>query len=151
MSKKDYENVDDLFDDLLEDIEETVSQEIADEIKRIEQKAIDELVYNVYVPKAYVRRYDDGGLRDAENMEVRIRRKGDKVEIEVSNRTITNKAWGSYAFYNNLLQPLIEDGIYDWRGENPPPRPFIDETQERVDSSVEIERILSKVLKDLGW
>ena len=150
MSKKDYEDVVELYKDLLSDVEKTVAKEISKEIIKIEQETIDKEVYAKFTPKVYQRRYDDGGLRSEANMETWISVEGDSVIIEVENTT-TGSPHSCPNYYRGYIQPLIEEGIYIWNGEMPPPRPFIDPTQEVIDDTNRIDDVLDRVLKNLGW
>lgn len=147
MAKDTYDNIDELFNDLMDDLSNSLGEEIGKEMKKIEQEVIDTNVYNVFVPKKYIRRKDNGGLRSEENMKVDVTQNGDTVEIEVHNATTGNTSYENY--WRGEIQDFIERGIYMWHGNVPPPRPFIDETQERIDK--DIEGILERALSKLGW
>lgn len=150
MSEKEYENAAELYADLLNDIEKVVAKEISKEMIKIEQETIDKEVYAKFTPKVYQRRYDDGGLRSEANMETKIGMEGDSVIIEVLNTT-TGGSHSCPGYYRGYIQPLVEEGIYIWNGEMPPPRPFIDPAQEVIDNTDRIDDILDGTLKNLGW
>ena len=144
---KEYDNIEELCADLLNDIKNVVADEVAKEMKKIEQEVIDKNVYSAFSPKVYERRKDNGGLRSEDNMVTDISITGDVVTIEVANMTIGNERYNDY--WKGEIQPLIESGNYMWNGNMPPPRPFIDETQNEVDKR--IEEIVEKSLNKLDW
>ena len=150
MSEKEYENAAELYADLLNDIEKVVAKEISKEMIKIEQETIDKEVYAKFTPKVYQRRYDDGGLRSEANMETKISMEGNGITIEVLNTT-TGGPHSCPGYYRGYIQPLVEEGIYIWNGEMPPPRPFIDPAQEVIDNTDRIDDILDGALKNLGW
>lgn len=146
--KKSYRDEDELFADLMKDIEK-IALEIGEEMKKIEKDVLDENVYDVFEPKAYSRRYDEnGGLADTENsMQVKIDVDKDGVVISVENTAKANSGRDN----GKLLQPIIEEGLYYWRGQRPPKRPFIEDAQEEVDNSLEIKKLVNKMLDKMGW
>lgn len=150
MSRKEYEDAAELYADLLNDIEKVVAKEISKEMIKIEQETIDKEVYAKFTPKVYQRRYDSGGLRSEANMETKISMEGDSIIIEVLNTT-TGGPHSCPGYYRGYIQPLVEEGIYIWNGEMPPPRPFIDPAQEVIDNTDRIDDILDGALKNLGW
>ena len=150
MSRKEYEDAAELYADLLNDIEKVAAKEISKEMIKIEQETIDKEVYAKFTPKVYQRRYDDGGLRSEANMETKISMEGNGITIEVLNTT-TGSPHSCPGYYRGYIQPLVEEGIYIWNGEMPPPRPFIDPAQEVIDNTDRIDDILDGALKNLGW
>ena len=147
MSKNSYDDIEELYADLLNEIKNTVAKEIAKEMKKIEQEVIDRNVYSAFSPKVYERRKDDGGLRSEDNMVEGISIDGDSVIIEVENMTTGNERYNDY--WKGEIQPLIESGSYMWNGQNPPPRPFIDDAQKEVDKK--IDKIVEDALNKLDW
>lgn len=147
MAKDTYNDIDELFNDLMDDLSNELGNEIGKEMAKIELEVIDSNVYGAFTPKEYVRRKDNGGLRSEENMEIVVTRKGDSVEIEVHNATTGNVLYKNY--WQGEIQDFIESGVYMWNGQMPPPRPFIDEAQKRVDEN--IDAIFERVLGKLGW
>ena len=147
MSKSTYNDIDELFNDLMDDLSGELGKEIGKEMVKIEQEVIDSNVYGAFTPKEYSRRLDNGGLRSEENMEIVVTRKGDSVEIEVHNATTGNVLYKNY--WQGEIQDFIESGVYMWNGQMPPPRPFIDESQKRVDENIEV--IFERALNKLGW
>lgn len=147
MSKSTYNDIDELVDDLINDLCSSLGSEIGNEMKKIEQESIDSSVYGVFTPKEYVRRGDSGGLRSEDNMEVTIIPTSNGVTIELHNSTTGNSLYKNY--WQGEIQDLILEGRYMWNGSMPPPRPFIDDTQEKVDAK--IESIVESALNKLGW
>ena len=147
MSKKEYNDIEELYADLLNDLKNIVGDEVAKEMKKIEQEVIDENVYSVFNPKVYERRKDNGGLRSEDNMVTDISTTDDGIIIEIENMTTGNERYNDY--WKDEIQPLIESGSYMWNGKMPPPRPFIDDAQKEVDKK--IEEIVEKALNKLDW
>ena len=150
MSRKEYNDVAELYQDLLNDIEKVAAKEISKEMIKIEQETIDKEVYAKFTPKVYDRRYDNGGLKSEANMETKIGMEGDSIIIEILNTTTGNPN-SCPGYYRGYIQPLVEEGIYIWNGEMPPPRPFIDPAQEVIDNTDRLDDILDDALKNLGW
>ena len=146
---QEFNDIDALFNALLDDIKDTVSEEVSKEMIKIEQEHIDSQVYGAYTPKEYNRRLDNGGLRSEENMQSTINRINDGVEVTVHNSTTGNPQYRNY--WEGEIQNFIEEGIYMWNGQMPPPRPFIDDTQEEIDNSNRIEEAVERALNKLGW
>lgn len=146
MSKGSYNDIDELFEDLINDIEGGIVEEVSKEMKKIEQESIDENVYNVFAPKEYDRRKDGGGLRSEGNMETIVTKTGDGITIEIHNSTTGNSSYRNY--WQGEIQDFIETGNYLWNC-GCQPRPFIEDTQEKVDAK--IESIVESALNKLGW
>lgn len=146
---QEFNDIDALFNALLDDIRDSVSEEVSKEMIKIEQEHIDSQVYNAYTPKEYSRRLDNGGLRSEENMQSTINRTNDGIEITVHNSTTGNLLYKNY--WQGEIQDFIESGVYMWNGQMPPPRPFIDDTQEEIDNSNRIEEAVERALNKLGW
>lgn len=79
-------------------------------------------------------------------MEVTVTPTGDGVTIELHNSTTGNSSYRNY--WQGEIQDLIETGNYLWEC-GCPPRPFIEDTQEKVDAK--IESIVESALNKLGW
>ena len=147
MSKQDYDDIEELYMALLNEIKDVVADEVAKKMKKIEQEVIDKNVYSAFNPKVYERRKDNGGLRSEDNMVTDISTTSDGVIIEIENMTTGNERYNDY--WKGEIQPLIESGSYMWNGQNPPPRPFIDDTQKEVDKK--IDKIVEDALNKLDW
>lgn len=135
-----FESIDDLYKFLHEDLERALVEDVAPQVKMLEQEVIDEVVYDVYEPKYYKRRYDYKGLSDLRSMEESIEVSGDEIVLSIENVTETvNK------FEGRTLDDIIENGVKKGGDEIPPyakPRRFTEETQRRVDNSNLVENIL---------
>lgn len=136
-----FDSIEDLISYVSNDFIRVMKNEVTEEIKNKHQEVIEEVVYNVYDPIDYPRRYENDGLLDRDNMKSKVRKIGDLIELEFENETTVNP----YTYDSNRgdrLDEIIEygtGGIYEYSQ----PRPFMKETQKRVDS----ERILEKCLK----
>ena len=138
---KDFDSIEKLFTSISNDFIKVMKNEVTEEFKDKHQEVIEEVVYNVYDPIDYPRRYENDGLLDRDNMKSKVKKIGDFIELEFENETTVSP----YTYDSNRgdrLDEIIEygtGGIYEYSQ----PRPFIEETQKRVDS----ERILEKCLK----
>lgn len=136
-----FDSIEDLISYVSNDFISVMKNEVTEEIKDKHQEVIEEVVYNVYDPVDYPRRYENDGLLDRDNMKSKVRKIGDLIELEFENETTVSP----YTYDSNRgdrLDEIIEygtGGIYEYSQ----PRPFMEETQKRVDS----EKILEKCLK----
>lgn len=138
---KDFNSIEEVFANISNDFIKVMKNEVIEEIKDVHQEVIEEVVYNVYDPIDYPRRYENDGLLDRDNMKSKVTKIGDLIELEFTNETTVSP----YTYDSNRgdrLDEIVEygtGGIYEYSQ----PRPFMKETQKRVDS----ERILEKCLK----
>ena len=136
-----FDSIEDLISYVSNDFIRVMKNEVTEEIKDKHQEVIKDVVYNVYDPVDYPRRYENDGLLDRDNMKSKVRKIGDLIELEFENETTVSP----YTYDSNRgdrLDEIIEygtGGIYEYSQ----PRPFMQETQKRVDS----ERIVEKCLK----
>lgn len=136
-----FDSIEDLISYVSNDFIRVMKNEVTEEIKDKHQEVIEDVVYNVYDPVDYPRRYENDGLLDRDNMKSKVRKIGDLIELEFENETTVSP----YTYDSNRgdrLDEIIEygtGGIYEYSQ----PRPFMQETQKRVDS----ERIVEKCLK----
>lgn len=105
-------------------------------------KAVQEVVYNAYLPEQYVRRGKDGGLGDPENVRItEVKVIGNSVRIYINN--ITQGQDRFIPIYGRQVDSLdgqyiaetINDGIEnDWilSGEWSKARPFIQKTIDNI-------------------
>ena len=133
--------------------------EVSETAKDLQIEAINEEVYGVYSPRIYNRRYSNKGLEDKRNMKVNISKIPNGFHFSMTNETKTNPYTnedGSWKpIYSNLesdynLDMIIEEGM----GGNEPysrPRPFIQETQNKINNSNEIEQSIVKALRNAGF
>lgn len=137
-----FDSIDDLYEFIQDDIEEVLLKDVAPQIKMIEQKVIDSVVYDVYEPKYYKRRYDYKGLSDLNNMEESIETYNGEIILSIENVAETaNK------LEDRTLDDIIENGVGSNRESTPQyakPRKFTKETQRMVDGSSLVEDILRK-------
>ena len=127
---------------------------IAEEMKEIESKVIKEVVYEAYQPQTYRRREDDRGLSDTKNMHEEIMPTSDGVHIEVTNYTTGNENYYDAQGYTaGLIQDIIIEGEGYGYGLDSVigPRDFITAAQEQIDNSDEVDDVLEKELRRLGW
>ena len=112
------------------------------------QKAVQEVVYDAYVPKSYKRRGSLGGLGDPRLMQI--------TEAMMQGNTFVilfeNLAKGNDTLEGKYLSETIENGIKEnWsrQGEWSNPRPFVKEVTTRITNNPQplIEAVKSAFVK----
>ena len=77
-----FESIEDLCSYLNNvEIPKMLKDKVAPVIKNIEQDVTQEVVYDVYNPTVYERRYENGGLKDKDNMIERVTSDGNSIRI----------------------------------------------------------------------
>lgn len=144
-----FESIEDLCSYLNNvEIPKILKDEVAPVIKNIEQDVTQEVVYDVYNPVVYERRYENGGLKDIRNMEERVTKQGNSNLLEIENvTTVSDNSYDSSQ--GTYLDEIIEYGLPAYDTEYNQPRPFTQKTQERIDESGEIEKIIQQSLDRL--
>jgi hypothetical protein len=148
---KSFKNLKDLSAYLNKSINESLTTTVADTVRKKMQAQIDQTVYDAYDPSFYIRRYDSGGLRDAENIVAELITDG---ELRVINVARLNS--GSPLPNGVELAEVIEYGLAAVTGtknDYPPygqPRPFIKNTRADLESSKEHVKALKEGLKNHG-
>lgn len=110
---------------------------VADLAKATMQQAVDDIVYKGYTPSGYLRRKDDGGLRDIENMETEYDR--DTMTLTLTNVTRDYHYSGTK---ERLVAPIVEKGVgYTWKESEiyalqPFPRPFNAYTEKMMENGL---------------
>lgn len=128
------------------------SMDLEDKMSETMREAVIDIVYNAYSPTQYKRRGDDGGLSDTDNMIITSAdMRNGKVLLTFENITS-----GVDTLAGKRLDETINDGIKgNWANPNgswSEPRPFIEETRERLQQkSGELARELEKELKRAGF
>lgn len=144
---KTFDSIEDLVNFVKQDVSNAMVSYVAEEVKDKHQEVIEEVVYNPYDPKEYIRRYEKGGLLSRDNMKSTVNVNGDYVYLELENITPVS----DYTYDSNRgdrLDEIIEYGT-DGLHEYSKPRRFIEETQNRVDKEMIVEKILKRKLKYL--
>lgn len=148
-----FESVDDLVAFLEKDIINTLENKVSTKVKLIEQEVIDEVVYDVYEPTKYERRFDYEGLSDIRNMTHEVKKIGGEITLFVSNETkVSEHTYDSSK--GEYLDEIIEYGMlknYSNLGVNDvpayaEPRPFTEETQKEINNKELVENILRQTL-----
>lgn len=120
-------------------INRCLRQDIAPLIKEEIQKATDDVVYDIYDPKIYERRRNNGGLRDVQNMTAVF----DDCSVDVYNDTSAT---------GRNFDPLDEKIEYGYGAQDQPyniGRPFMDTAQKNVNRrEKEISRILQRAVNE---
>lgn len=144
---KTFDSIEDWYSFVKKDISNTMINDVTEEIKDRHQEVIEEVVYSPYDPRQYIRRYENGGLLSRDNMQSNVNVNGDYISLEIENITHVS----DYTYDSNRgdrLDEIIEYGT-DGLHEYSKPRKFIEETQNRVDKEMIVERILKRKLSYL--
>ena len=124
--------------------------EVLDEVREIELRHIERDVF-VYSPKIYQRRAV-GGIDDRNQIVGTV----NDMQLEVDNTAEFNDDYGS-SNHGRGLGTLINDGesrngyFYDYPGEFTQPRPFLENTEEEIERTDNVENALAKGLKTRGY
>lgn len=147
-------NLKELEKELYKRINTALDTEVADTVKEVMTDHIVSDVYDVYEPVAYQRRYNNGGLLDANNI---ISTMGDNGELFVQNITLgyptyfipgINKHFIS-ANADSFITPVIEYGKgYDVI--DIVPRPFIQNTHDDLERNHYHTEAMKRSLKKQG-
>ena len=125
-----YSSYEALFAALQQSINETMVDEVATVAKETMQAEIQDVVYGVYTPKVYERRYDNGGLIDEENYHSELVADG---TVAITNDTPINSAYGGDDS-TSLTEQIITGQGYTYQGYGSgaylQPRDFIAATED---------------------
>lgn len=140
----DFTSVDNLMEYLKGELEDVIANEVVDEVKEVIAEEID-YMYTEYTPLSYVRRMENGGFADKDNLIV-SNYDETKTGFMFSIENITEGVG-----YNKgqLLAPFIEEGIYNTL-IHPPPRPVMERSKERINDEQVIEMSLRKGFRNKG-
>jgi hypothetical protein len=132
--------------------------DVSSKVELIESQVIKEVVLGTYTPREYERRkgmYDDGGIESVGNMNSKVDVSNGEVKLSVVNDTPVADPTHTY----RLDEAIVEGGDYfEYPIENRDPnkytylkgRDFITATQERINSSGEVEKTLKDSLTKQG-
>lgn len=141
---KDFKSIEDMVMYALSDMAMVLKVDGVEEIKDIEERKIQENVYDVNDPEYYERRGQQGGLLDRDNIKGEVSIVGNEVLLNVTNDTLVSEF--SYdSPQGTYLDEIIEygTGVKTPYGE---PRPFIQPTIEELEERNIIENILKSRL-----
>lgn len=143
---KDYDDINGLLADLENDISTIMKTDMNKEVKSIYKEKVDEM-YDSYDRSYYEPRYNrDGGFADESNWREHVDKNKGLIEY-----TLENEALGVDDAYGERIDEIIETGKgYTWRNR-PNPRTVYQNTQDEIDSSNTVEKVLEKSLKNKGW
>ncbi|WP_222679368.1 hypothetical protein [Clostridium botulinum] len=155
----DFNSLEDLYKYAKVAHEESAINETQEAIKEVESKVIDEVVYSVYEPREYERRYEEkGGLGATKNMKVsKPIIHGNTIDINLTNETPLNPPDDGYR-RNYRLDVAVTNGgfmpYYEYRGKKNNtylrPRPFNEKTEERLHITKEHEKAYKNAMKAKG-
>ena len=132
-----FDNLNSLFSYIERQVQETMKTDVADAVKRTMSRAVNTSVYDVYQPKRYKRRKDNGGLSDMDNYLVTEIPSG----IEIVNDTPLD---------NGGNTPRLDELIVYGKGFQPFERDFYGETANELERTQEHIFALKVGLKNSG-
>lgn len=139
-----FASVDSLMEYLKEELVDVIANEVVDEVKEVISEEID-YMYTEYTPLSYVRRMENGGFADDDNLIVSNydeSKTGCKFTIEnITEAVGYNKG--------QLLAPFIEEGIYNTL-IHPDKRPVMSRSRERLQDEEVVEMALRKGFRNKG-
>lgn len=149
-------NMADLEKYLKAKINKSLQKEVFKKVKEVEQKNIDETVYDSYTPSVYMRRDIQGGLIAGENIIGTVDSKTST--LSVINKTPANSEARDGATTDKNLSELIEFGHgyknygYDYGRESAfvYPRPFTQNTIEELEQKKQHIQAMKDGLKKQG-
>ena len=133
----DFDNLNSLYKHLEEQTQGVMRKEVADTAKEVVRDAVQTDVYDVFEPKIYTRRMDNGGLSDTENYSVEEIEDG----IIIKNNTPLD---------NGTNNPRLDEIVVFGEGRMPFPRDFYSETIGLLERSKAHVSALKSGLKDCG-
>lgn len=154
MARNEYDDVDDLVKDLENEISKEVALNVAEEMKDIMIEVIDEVVYNQYTPREYRRRGEIGGLSDKNNIKEDMKVIKNGIEISIENTTKGNDRYSNaYGYTSGEISDIIESGRGYGYGLNEVigARPFQKTTQDYINYTDRIDKIVENTLTKKGW
>lgn len=146
---KTFKDLDSLWKYAQKEIKDVMKNEVIEAIKDVEQEVIQEVVLDAYEPAYYDRRSEESegkeGLISRENMIPDYVEGKDYIEVNVTNDTRGDTDYPGST--NDFIDEIIEYGTgYTWTEseiyKSKLPRPFTAVTQERIDNSGIVEKII---------
>lgn len=129
------------------DVEEVLLTHVAPAVMDEMQEQVQEKVYDAYIPRVYVRRMEDGGLKDRRNYEASV--EVGSMTLTVENLTKDAGYWRPPGMRDRFLTPVVESGAgYDYK--SPGPRPFNESTEQEVVQNGTVDRELKIGLTERG-
>jgi hypothetical protein len=145
---KTFKNLADLEKYLKKEIDSVLKDDVIDAVRDAQQRAIQEVVYDSYVPEIYERRERDGGLQDSSNMVGSV----DDGVLIVENITPFNEDYGMSKFAPSSLTELVIRGGkgYLYNGDFRRPRDFLTKTVKILEENQAVQKTIKFSLKRRG-
>ena len=130
-------------------------EEMAESVKQVESDEIEKEVYEQYSPTQYIRRKENEGLIDKNNMQVYSNETDKGINIEITNDTKGNENYKNHEV--GFIDEIIEKGEgYTWENSEianmqPYPRPFTEKTIENLQQNKQYIDVLKKEMQKLGY
>ena len=143
-----YKGLKDLYSDFVDDIMVVGYEKVGNEVKKIlHEESVD--IYNQY-DSTYPNRFfsgESGSFGDEESIVLTPTPRKNAVSFQV-----TNDAKGSLYDRDKYLDNIIATGEgYQFARRPIPERPFVDNTNERLENENIVESVFSLEMKKRGW
>jgi len=146
-----YSSYEALLADLQKQVNETLVEDVAPVVKDVMRDNILNTVYSAYKPVKYIRRYNDGGLIDNENIHSELVSDG---TISITNDTPVNEEYGGDDSTMSLTEQIIEGKGYNYNLEGAAylePRDFMEDTREELRQTGDHVEALKNGLRKKGF
>ena len=138
-----------VYKNICDDLIRILTNDLVRYIKELMQEKIDEEVYDKYDPDSYMRRYDNGGLHDINNI---------KHELEFTNNGVIIKVFDDAKTDDGadyLDKYIIEGDKYTWENSRiynqmPFERNYIDATMQSLIGNKQVQKIIKDALNRKG-
>lgn len=103
-------NISELKTEILKYVQEGLETKVFETVQDEEVEKIQEVVYKVYKPREYTRRYSDDGLSDKDNIKKNILNDDDEVTLFVTNQTKGNPDYLHGINADKYIAMIVETG-----------------------------------------
>ena len=141
-----FRNLNEVAKYLQPKINEALKKEVADRVATVQQRNIQATVYDAYNPKEYLRRSENGGLLDADNIKAELIEDG---VLSVKNVTPPNPRYRHDKLEGNFIDYAVEYGK-DYDFYSPGARPFVKDTIEDLRANKQHVEAMRRGLKRQG-
>jgi hypothetical protein len=146
---------------LQQDVLDSMSKDVADKVKEVEQKHVQDDVFDAYPGQHSYQRRSSYGLDDPNNMIEDFKIVGDQVILTVSNMTRGKDETDRYIadlveYGDSSVNPNQGQGIYQYQYNGSQytymnPRPFLERTIEDLEKNQQHKETLKNSLKRKGY
>jgi len=146
-----YTSFETLLADLQKQVNKSLVEDVAPVVKDVMRDNILSTVYSAYKPVKYIRRYNDGGLLDNENIHSELVSDG---TISITNDTPINEEYDGDDSTMSLTEQIIEGKGYSYNLEGAAyleSRDFMEDTREELRQTGDHVEALKNGLRKKGF